>query len=67
VGPGVSGIAFDGANIWVIVNKTKSVTKLRASDGVILGYFNIGKGPSGVAFDGANIWVANFSGTVSKM
>jgi DNA-binding beta-propeller fold protein YncE len=44
------------------------VTKLRASDGKVLGTFSVGRGPEGVAFDGANIWVANlFSKSVSKM
>jgi DNA-binding beta-propeller fold protein YncE len=45
------------------------VTKPKASDGTLLGTFNVGTNPLGVAFDGANIWVANAvaNGTVSKM
>jgi DNA-binding beta-propeller fold protein YncE len=43
------------------------VTKLRASDGVVLGTFAVGSSPGDVAFDGANIWVANYlSNSVSK-
>ena len=45
-----------------------SITKLRASDGAVLGTFNGGRRPYGMAFDGANIWVANFcQGTVSEL
>jgi hypothetical protein len=44
------------------------VSKLRASDGALLGTFAVGNTPFGVAFDGANIWVANDLGnTVSKL
>ena len=51
--------AFDGANIWVTNSDSDSVTKLRASDGAVLGNFKVGKAPDGVAFDGTNIWVTN--------
>ncbi|HEY6370929.1 MAG TPA: hypothetical protein VIX37_10140, partial [Candidatus Sulfotelmatobacter sp.] len=57
-----------GVNIWV-TNYTAggTVTKLRASDGTLLGTFDVGTSPLNVAFDGANIWVANEgSNTVSK-
>ena len=44
------------------------VTKLRASDGTVLGTFAVGTQPMGVAFDGANIWVTNdVSNTVTKL
>jgi DNA-binding beta-propeller fold protein YncE len=43
------------------------VTKLRASDGVVLGTFPVGNAPAGIAFDGANIWVANLSNSVTKL
>jgi DNA-binding beta-propeller fold protein YncE len=44
------------------------VTKLRASDGKVLGTFSVGNGPLGVAFDGADIWVANEGGhTVTEL
>ena len=79
VGIGPSGIAFDGANIWVANVNSNTVTKVRASDGACAGTANppgsdvspcsfpAGDLPVGVAFDGANIWVANYnSATVSK-
>ena len=67
VGSNPSAVAFDGANIWVANTLSRTVTKLRASDGANLGAFAAGMGPYGVAFDGANIWVANRgSSTVSK-
>ncbi len=56
VGRGPLGVAFDGTNIWVANSGDGTVTKLRASDGLTLGTFNVGAAV-GVAFDGANIWV----------
>jgi hypothetical protein len=36
-----------------------TATKLRASDGAVLGTFDLhGSGPYGVAFDGTNVWFA---------
>jgi DNA-binding beta-propeller fold protein YncE len=68
VGTGPEGIAFDGANIWVTNWTSNNVTKLRASDGAILGTFAVGSSPTGIAFDGANIWVVNVgSNSVSKL
>jgi hypothetical protein len=59
------GVAFDGANVWV--TNAESVTKLRASDGALLGTFNI-DAAGGVAFDRANVWVTSeSSGTVTKL
>ena len=47
---------------------SSNVTKLRASDGALLGTFTVGTTPYGVAFDGANIWVANSgSDNVTKL
>jgi DNA-binding beta-propeller fold protein YncE len=65
-------VAFDGSNIWVANERGNNVTKLRASEGTILGTFTVqslnGQGADGAAFDGANIWVANYrSGSVSKL
>src|SRR5258705_3430288 len=37
VGSGPTGVAFDGASIWVTNGGSNSVTKLRASDGANLG------------------------------
>jgi hypothetical protein len=68
VGSVPTGIAFDGANIWVTNLSSNNVTKLRASDGANLGTFPVGSLPQGIAFDGANIWVANAgSNSVSKL
>jgi hypothetical protein len=62
------GVAFDGANIWT-VNSEGTVTKLRTSDGTVLGNFEVGGLPTGIAFDGANLWVTDnsASGRVSKV
>src|ERR1700680_3924501 len=62
------GVAFDGANVWVVNNGSNTVSELRASDGSTLGTFPVGTSPEGMAFDGANIWVANFhSNNVTKL
>ena len=61
------GVAFDGTNVWVANSVSNNVTKLRASDGSVLGAF-VGEFPIGVAFDGTNIWVANGEGNnVTKL
>src|SRR5574337_1001960 len=58
VGTYPCGIAFDGTNIWVANTNSNSVTRLRTSDGTVLGTYAIGLDPRGVVYDGANIWVA---------
>jgi hypothetical protein len=53
--PVTLALAFDGANIWV-PNNGGTVTKLRASDGKVLGTYNVGADGSGITFDGVNLW-----------
>ena len=61
-------ICFDGANIWVTNRYISTVTKLRVSDGTVVGTYNVGKEPMGICFDGANIWVTNSgSNSVTKL
>jgi hypothetical protein len=68
VGHDPVAIAFDGSNIWVANEASKSVTKLRAADGASLGTYQVGTEPKAIAFDGSNIWVANyFDSTVTKL
>jgi hypothetical protein len=50
---GPRGVAFDGANIWVVNTLGNNVTKLKASDGSYIGAYPVGSTPEGVAFDGA--------------
>ena len=65
---GAAGAAFDGENLWVTNPLVGTVTKLRPSDGTILGTFNCDRGSVDVAFDGTNIWVANmFGNSVTKL
>lgn len=59
VGRGPFGLASDGANIWVTNYFGKSMTQLRASDGVTLGTYSVGNGAAGMAFDGDSLWVVN--------
>ena len=68
VGNSPNDVAFDGQNIWVTNGGDDTVTKLRPSDGTVLGTFNVGSQPYGIAFDGANIWVVNSGGNnVTKL
>ena len=67
-GTNPKALAFDGANIWVANSGDTTVTKLRASDGTLLGTFNTGAAPVALVFDGTNIWVANHdNSTVTKL
>jgi hypothetical protein len=59
VGQGPRGLTFDGANIWAADSAAGRVTKVRASDGILLGTYIVGPGPECLTFDGANIWVTN--------
>ena len=73
VGVHPSGVLFDGENIWVTnsgpgIGGNHTVSKLRPSDGTILGTFTVGDTPQEMAFDGANVWIANFySDNVTKL
>ena len=68
IGSFPSGVAFDGANIWIASSGPDTVTELRAVDGAPLGTFPTGHLPISLVFDGANIWVSNSnSNSVSKL
>ena len=68
-GTNPDGVAFDGANIWVVNHGSNTVSKLAASTGQVLGtYSSQGSNPEAIAFDGANIWVTSGTGnTVAKL
>ena len=68
VGGNPIGMVFDGSSMWVVNFGTNSVSKIRTSDGAVLGVFPVGKFPGYAAFDGANVWVTNIGdNTVSKL
>ena len=48
-------LAFDVEHIWVSNNDSHNMTKLRATDGELVGSFAAGNSPIGIAFDGENI------------
>src|ERR1700674_4802667 len=68
-GSSPSGVAFDGANLWVANHSRGTVTELRATDGFTIGSFPLtARAPWGVAFDGANIWLTTQgNNTVTKL
>jgi hypothetical protein len=59
------GVAADkDGNMWVANYDVDSVTKFRASDGHILGTYNVGDGPLGMAVDrDGDIWAVNYDGS----
>jgi hypothetical protein len=68
VGKQPYAVAFDGQSMWSANYEDGTVTKLRASDGEILGTFPVGEEPDTLAFDGENMWVGNYGGaSVTKL
>jgi hypothetical protein len=68
VGADPVNLAFDGSHIWVTNRSSNTFSKVRTSDGAVVGTFATGANPWGIAFDGSNIWVANSSAnTVTKL
>lgn len=62
------GVAFDGENIWIANTNSDRLSKLRASDGVLLDTILVGDAPLFPVYDGEHIWVTNSNaGTVSKV
>src|SRR5207244_11722925 len=59
VGVTPGGLAFDGANIWITTFDTDEVTKLRASDGTVLGTFPAAGLTIYPVLDGPTIWMTN--------
>src|SRR2546423_10591529 len=59
VGNAPFGVISARADIWVANRSDNTVTKLRATDGALLGTFPTGDFPIHLAFDGSNIWVTN--------
>src|SRR5207249_7395436 len=68
VGDGPSGVAFDGASIWVANFFGQSVLKLRPSDGAVLATVAVPDGPADVLAAGPYVWVAsNGADRVTKL
>jgi DNA-binding beta-propeller fold protein YncE len=47
--------------LWIANSGSNNVTRLRASDGALLGTYPVGGEPRGLAFDGGHIWVTNYA------
>jgi DNA-binding beta-propeller fold protein YncE len=53
------GLAYDRKSIWVCNSYSNTVSRLRASNVLLMGTFSTGKSPRAAAFDGSKIWIAN--------
>jgi DNA-binding beta-propeller fold protein YncE len=53
-------MAFDGANMWVLISGNGTVSKIQASSGRVLETFGTGNAtiPYGIAYDGQYIWIS---------
>jgi len=62
LGSSPSGIAFDGANLWVVSKNSHDLNILRANNGEeVIPTVDISancSGPNALAYDGKNMWVA---------
>ena len=68
--PGINpnGMCSDGTNIWIANRGSNNVTKMRMSDGSVIGTYPVGSGPRRLYYDGTNIWVTNSdSSSVTKL
>jgi DNA-binding beta-propeller fold protein YncE len=54
-------------HIWVANSGDDSVTKLRASDGTLVGMYTVGAYPQDICFDGEYVWVANLGDSASRL
>jgi hypothetical protein len=65
IGAGVRDLTSDGENIWALVSNY--VIKFRASDGELLGSYDVGLGAARLRYDGTYVWVTNpESGTLIR-
>lgn len=60
----LTGIAYDGANIWVTDYMAGTLLKLDAT-GNILQTVAVGSYPLSVAFDGANLWITTLGSSIA--
>jgi hypothetical protein len=67
--PGLTGIAFDGTNLWVSsLLSGANVAKVSPDTGLALAYFTAGGDNAfSVVFDGQFVWVATGDGLVTKL
>ena len=63
-----SGVAFDGAHIWVTIPRDDRVSKIDITTNEVVATVSVGIYPQDVAFDGTHIWVTNLKdNSVSKI
>ena len=61
---GLTGIAYDGSNMWVTDGSVGLVFKLNSTGG-ILQTVTVASAPNALVFDGANLWIPGLPDTLS--
>src|SRR5262245_9638280 len=65
---GPEATAFDGTYVWIATQFNDSVTRVKATDGLVSGTFTVGKRPVALLYAASAIWVANLlSDNVTKL
>jgi len=61
----LGGIAFDGTDLWVVNANDITLSRIRVSDGMVLGTYSLGSNvdPRGIAFDGGYLWITLYNWT----
>ncbi len=59
-------IVFDGTYLWSANGINGTVSRIRASDGVLIGTYTIGAQVDQITFDGNYIWVDTVDGNVNR-
>ncbi|HZS47346.1 MAG TPA: hypothetical protein VFC63_19910 [Blastocatellia bacterium] len=68
---GISGslttaLAFDGTNIWVLLDNGNTVKVIQPSTGTVVNTITVGTHPQGIVYDGANMWVSSATDSTLK-
>ena len=55
----MSGLAFDGTNVWLTGQSTNTIYELDSLGNVISSFAGPATNPTGLTFDGTNLWVVD--------
>ena len=55
----MSGVAFDGTNIWLSDQNGNTIYELDNTGGIVSSFAGPGTDPAGLTFDGTNLWLVD--------